>query len=757
LNLGPRVSVLLPTIAESRDLQERASLGELNGGTELDLDRLWLAVRKHALLLACIALTVGTMVGVRDLLETPLYTAHAKILIQTNAPQLFQNASSSNGVDESAEPAADLATEYELLKSRTLAVAVVKSEDLAHDAAFTSSAGVRAWLQRLTGSFESRSDKGRTNPAAASPQLINRYQSSLIVTPVENTRLVDVSFTSPNAELSAKVANAHVRQYILQGIQLNSAASDEAAQFLQGKLAVLKTQLEDSEAALNVYQRNKGIVPGLLSLDGKDDVVLNRLDRLNDQVEEAHLKAVGLETSVDLINQGHATELPAIANDPEIQELEQKLSDREVRHASLAGEFKPDYPEMARANAELETTRSELKQAIDGIIARTKVEYLQVSRDEQSLDQELAEQKAFALGLNDAAVKYNILAREAETNRELYQAVLKRMKDVEVTQDLHTSRVSIVDPAIPPLAPSSPRTFRDLTAGLLVGLLGGIGAVLFLEQMDQSLKNAEDVELYLQVPTLGVIPNFHRRASGGYTTLGSRQPELPELPSEYAHAIAVSHGTGSPTGEAYRILRTALLLSRAGAPPQTVLVTSALAGEGKTATASNLAIALARTRKKVLLIDADLRRPACHKMLAIANHLGLTEVLTGMRTLDGLIHDTAIEDLKLLSSGEIPPNPSELLGSVEMVEVLSKLKERFDCVVIDSPPIIPVTDAMLLAGKVDGVIVVAARQTERQQVKLAVSRLSRINAHVFGVVLNKTEWIDGPYHYQYYFGSPNSN
>jgi len=718
-------------------------------GAQLDFGQVWLAIRKHSLLLFCVPAFVVAMVGIRDLLATPLYTAHAKILIQASGPQVFQNTTDPSGLSETLEPTADLNTEYELLRSRTLAIAVTNAEDLADNPLFNSSSGLGSQLKRVVRALEGHDDQ---KPAAAevSTALINHYLASLTITAVEGTRLVDAAFTSPSAQLSARIVNAHIRQYINQGIHLQSAASDEAEQFLQNKLVVLKRQVEDSEAALNHYRRDKGIVPGLISLDGKEDILLNRLDHLNDQAEAAHLKAVDLEASVDLISRGHAASLPMVVNNPGVQVLQQKLNDLEARHASLAEVYKPDYPELARLNAELGSTRAELNQAVANILASTKVEYLQALSDEQNIEQELAKQKAYALELDDDAVKYNILAREAETNHQLYQAVLKRMKDVEVTQDLHTSRVSIVDLASPPLTASSPKTVRDLTAGLLVGLLGGIAAAVFLEQQDQSLKNGEDVEAYLQVPTLSVIPNFHGSANGGYRGLSLGQPELPALPTEYGYELTVSQSTGSATGEAYRILRTALLLSRAGAPPKTVLVTSALPEEGKTSTASNLAIALARTRRKVLLIDGDLRRPSCHKMLAIANHLGLTEVLTGMCSLDGLIHNTAIEDLYLLSSGKIPPNPSELLGSARMLELLAELQERFDCIVIDSPPIIPVTDAMLLATKVDGVIVIAAKQSHRQQVKLAVSRLNQVNAHVFGVVLNKAEWGDGLY-YQYYF------
>ncbi|HUN58386.1 MAG TPA: polysaccharide biosynthesis tyrosine autokinase [Candidatus Binataceae bacterium] len=719
-------------------------------GAQVDLGQICRAIRKHTLLLLSIAACVVALVGLHDLLATPLYTAHAKILIQTSALRVFQNSTDSSGLADSSEPPPDLNTEYELLRSRTLAVAVAKAEDLADNSLFNSNSGIRGDLLSAVRVFEGKDDRNSDSSAEVSPALVDHYLASLTISPVENTRLVDAAFTSPDAQLSARIVNAHIHQYINQGIQLESAASDQAQQFLQDKLAVLKRQVEDSEAALNRYQRDKGIVPGLISLDGKEDALLSRLDRLNDQAEAAHLKTVDLEADVDLINQGRASSLPTVLNNPSIQALQQKLNDLDAHHASLAEVYRPDYPELARLNAEIDSTRNDLKQAVENILASTKVEYVEAASDEQNLDRELATQKAYALELDDDAVKYNILAREAETNHQLYQAVLKRMKDVEVTQDLHASRVSIVDLATPPLAASSPKTFRDLTAALLVGLLGGIVAALFLEQQDQSLKNAEEVEAFLQVPTLSVIPIFHRNTDSGYRGLEKPRTELPALPTEYGYELAVSYNTSSATGEAYRILRTALLLSRAGAPPKTILVTSALPEEGKTSTATNLAVALAKTGRKVLLIDGDLRRPSCHKMLAVANHLGLTEVLTGICPLDGLINNTAIENLYLLSSGKIPPNPSELLGSSKMLELLAELQERFDFLVIDSPPIIPVTDAILLATKVDGVIVIAAKQSHRGQVKLAMSRLVQVNAHIFGVVLNKTEWASGPY-YRYYF------
>ena len=520
-----------------------------------------------------------------------------------------------------------------------------------------------------------------------------------------------------------------------QGIELNTQASDEASRFLEKKLAELKQQVEQSELALNDYRRDKGIIPGLISVNGNQDVVLDRLNKLSDQVQQAHLENINLETKIELINQGQAEALPAVIESKMVQSLKESLDGLLAQYAAMSSQYKPGYPPMAEVIAKIKRSRDAIKQEIDDVVAGVRSQYAASLRNEEALSEELKHQKDFALGLNDAAVKYMILQREADTNRELYNAVLKRMKDVEVAADLHASNVSIVDPATVPQGPSSPRKVRDLLAAAVLGLMAGLGLTFLLEHHDDSFKSAEEIENYLMVPPLGMIPDFRRSKSIGYGPKPRRPPELFE-PSGRRGGALLPYGFQSPAGEAYRMLRTALLLSRAGAPPKTTLITSAAPSEGKTTISVNLAVTLAGSGKRVLLIDADLRRPQCHELLGTENQFGLTEVLSGMGEFDDLIRPTGFPNLFLLSSGEIPPNPSELLGSDKMREVLSLLGERYDHLLVDSPPVTAVTDAVVLSTLVDGVVLVANKRTSRQQVKAALSRLRYARAKMFGVVLN---------------------
>ena len=265
-----------------------------------------------------------------------------------------------------------------------------------------------------------------------------------------------MSFTTPNAALSARMANAHVQEFMRQGIELNSQASDEAAQFLQKKLTQLKRQVEESELALNNYRRDKGLIPGLISVNGQE-VVLGRLDKLSEQVEHAHLANINFETQVALIDQGHTDALPAIVDSKIVQNLKENLDTLQTQYLSMSSQFKPDYLPMVELSKKIEGTRDALRHEVDSISGSIKAQYAASLKDEEALDAELKRQKDFALGLNDAAVKYAILQREADTNSQLYHAVLTRMKDVEVAADLHASNISVVDRATAPTAPSSPR------------------------------------------------------------------------------------------------------------------------------------------------------------------------------------------------------------------------------------------------------------------------------------------------------------
>jgi polysaccharide biosynthesis transport protein len=706
----------------------------------IDLRQYWRIIREHLWLVVAVPLALVSIVAVKDLMATPLYTAQATILIKNKAPQVFDyttlDSSSSGSTASTSAWDIDSKTEYRLLNARSLAAKVIATEVLSANPAFTGVNG--------KGKLRTVSDFDSSDQPVPNWQ-VDRYLADLKVIPLEETELVDVSFTSSNPDLSARIVNAHIREFIQQGIELNTQASDEAARFLEKKLAELKRQVEQSELALNRYRRDKGIIPGLISVKGNQDVVLERLNKLSDQVEQAHLENINLETKIELINQGHAEALPAVIESKMVQSLKENLDGLLAQYAAMSSQYKPNYPPVAEALAKIKRNREAIKEEIDDVIASVRSQYAASMRNEEALSDELKHQKDFALGLNDAAVKYIILQREADTNGELYDAVLKRMKDVEVAADLHASNVSIVDSATVPMVPSSPRKVRDLFATALLGLIAGLGLTFLLEHHDDSFKSAEEIESYLMVPQLGMIPDIRRSNSIGYGSKTPRLTELVEPTSGRQGGALLPYGFPSPEGEAYRMLRTALLFSKAGAPPKTTLITSAIPSEGKTTISVNLAIAMAGSGKRVLLIDADLRRPQCHELLGTENHFGLMEVLSSLGELDDLIRPTRFPSLFILSSGEIPPNPSELLGSDKMREVLSLLGERYDHVLVDSSPVNVVTDAVVLSTLVDGVVLAVSKRTPRPQVKAALSRLRYAQAKVFGFVLNRV----GPSFFSY--------
>ncbi len=749
---------LTPTV-EVDEPNFQALIDSGSSGPAIDLHQIWKTIRKHVGVLVAIPIVVTVVVGIREVMLPDLYTASSTILIRSSTPKLLGTDSegpvqaSLTGSDVTGDVDLFLNTKYELLQTSNLALKVIRAEDLGQDPAFTGIKRKPGLLSQLKHRLLGTAAKagGRWTPPAEA--LVGGYLGALQVQPISGTQLVRITFTTRDPQLSARLANAHVRQFIQQGIDLNAQASEEAERFLQSKLSELKRKVEDSEAALNNYRRDKGIIPGLMSVNGKEDIILERLNKLSEELQEAHLKTITLGARMALIKQGRADALPAVVDDGIVQKLKDRLANLQDQYAGMAKDFKPNYPPMVALKAQISDTEAAIRTEEATVVSSIDAQYQEASKDEQNLEEELKKQKDFALGLNDAAVRYQILARDADSNRELYNSVLKRMKDVEVTGDLHASDISVVDQAQPPGGPSSPNRGRDVLMAAAVGLAGAVMVVFLLERLDNTLKDVEEVERYLGIPSLGVIPDFLSARDNNVYSLraGGASAHRGERQLDYSKEIVLSYGSYSAAGEAYRMLRTAFVLSRAGAPPKTALVTSAVKGDGKTITAVNLAVMLAMTHKKVILVDADLRLPRCHDLFAFDNFFGLTEVLTGARELKEAVRATEIEGLDLLSSGEIPPNPSELLGSERMRAVLAQLEDLYDYVIIDSTPITQTSESTLLSTLVDGVIVVARSDSPKQQARAALSRLQQARAKVLGLVLNKTGGSSRDrYNYQYY-------
>jgi capsular exopolysaccharide synthesis family protein len=563
--------------------------------------------------------------------------------------------------------------------------------------------------------------------------------------------MVDIIFTTTNPQLSARLANAHAHAYIREGIQLHTQANAEAERFLREKLVELREKLEKSELALNNYRRDKGIVPGLMSMDGKETVVIDRLSDLSKQLTNAQVARIGLEAEVEQIQQHHIGPVPqppqdsgSTASGSVNSQLAGALSD----YAAMSKQFKPDYPPLAQLKARIDSLQQIDNGAVEKYARGVEASYGAARIKEAGLQAELNRVRGEALGLNDASVEYAILQREVDTNRELYNSVLQRMKDVGLAAESQTSNTVVVDDAVAPGGPSSPHPVTAIMQAMAFGLALAIGLAFLIEYQDKTLKTPDEIEAYLRLPSLAAVPSFARAESKQFGNARINGNGTTNLPAKNLE-IAGSLSRYSVIGEAYRGLRTALMLSRAGSPPKSILITSSSNSEGKTVSAINTGVVFAHTGAKVLIIDADLRRPRCHKVLGIENRLGLTEVLAGTSKVDQLIRDTGIDGLWLLTAGSIPPNPSELVGSERMRETLASMVVEFDLVIVDSPPLMPVTDAMLLSTMVDGVVlVVNSKKTAKQLARAALARLEFARAKLFGVLLNEVD-VNSP-HYKYY-------
>jgi capsular exopolysaccharide synthesis family protein len=740
-----------PIEAEVMDSSFRGKIHD-EDERSIDLLNYWITVKKHRWMILSIVLAVLTIVAIRVSMMTPLYTADATILLKPGNPQLLAGHSSQpeNAQINDWDSVEDfLKTQCEILKSRTLAANVITAEGLASDPVFLGKKRKpdKGWFSGFT-SAKPRATKAA--PANAIDDSISSYLGSLEIKPLVNTNLVKIIFTTPNARLSARLANAHAHAYIREGVELRTQANAEAERFLRDKLVELKEKLEKSELALNNYRRDKGIVPGLMSVDGKETVVIARLSDLSKELTSAQVARIGLEAQVDQIRKNQLPQLPSAngngsAGGP-TPGVKAQLDTAMSEYVAMAKQFKPDYPPMVRAKARIDDLQrsydAEIRAYSQGVVASFNA----AKTKEAELQEEMARQRSQALSVNDASVGYAILQREVDTNRELYNSVLGRMKDLGLAAESQSSNTVVVDDAQVPPVPSGPHRAMAILQAIAFGLALGIGLAFLIEYQDKTLKTPEQVEQYLRLPNLAAVPAFSRHEARSIAR-NNGSDHTPALTG--SRELAGSMSQYSVVGEAYRSLRTALMLSRAGSPPKTILFTSASNSEGKTVSALNTAVVFAHTGVRVLLVDVDLRRPRCHKVLALENQAGLTEVLAGACNVTDLIRTTDIDSLSFLSAGSIPPNPSELVGSDKMRDTLAQLTNEFDVVVIDSPPILPVTDAMLLSTMVDGVVlVVNSSKTSKQHVKAAYARLEFARAKVFGVLLNQVDV--NSQHYQYY-------
>jgi capsular exopolysaccharide synthesis family protein len=596
--------------------------------------------------------------------------------------------------------------------------------------------------------------------------LVDTYLSSLSVAPVRLARLVVVSFESKDPKLATRIVNAHAKHYIEQNFQFKIEATHEAERFLQDEVNKLKGKVEAAEDKLQAYSREKQI---FITEQGQNTAT-DQLTRLQEEYNKKQEVLVQKKSYFDLIEEGRGDTLPQLANNQLIAELSSKLADQEKEDSRLRITYGPEWGARKQIISQIETLKKRIREEKDKIIDTAKAEYTAADRQERTYHAALEGQRKLVETLNQDFIHYNILKRDADSVKQLYDSLLQRQKEASVSASLRATNIRIVDPAEVPERPVKPRKALNLALGALMGMVFGVGLAFFQEYLDNSLKSPDDVTRFLNLPTLGTIPNLqslsekHSYGSGyGY---GTKNPakEVSKT-AEKVSLELISHGSPSSLmAEAYRSARTSMLLSSADHPPQVVLITSAVPSEGKTVTAINTAISLTQTGKRVVLIDADMRKPRVHSVFALGNAMGLSSFLTGSAVLKDVLHESSVPNLFVLPCGIIPPNPGELILSTRFTQLMQVLRQYFDYVVIDSPPVANVSDARVLASSADAaILVVKAFSTSQHLAQRAADLLRQSRIRNIGVILNDLDVhartgyyssYSGRYYYPSNYGTP---
>jgi polysaccharide biosynthesis transport protein len=716
----------------------------------IGLSDCWLVLRRHSYLifglLAAALLTTGLVV----FSMTPNFTASSTLLIEPDAPRVLD-------IKELVDEQAGVSdydyykTQFALLKSRDLAAIVIGDLDLMHTPPFApeTQPGYLSLFSSLLTTLKrllpgSSATEQKHDPSAVDAKVIDDYVHRLTVKPEISTRLVVVSFSAPDSTLAQRIVQAHVSHYINRDLDLRNESRRSAVRFLQKELIEIKEKVENSEAALEAYRRKNGIVS--FDVQDRNTVAQRRMESLTRALTAVETARIAAEAQVQLVRSGNYESLPQVIANPVITALEPRVQDLQAQYADMSAAFSPKYPKLAELEAKLSTARAGLRREIQQVADAVERQYKAATDEENKLRAEIESEKERDFALNDASLQDTILAREVQSNRQLYKTVLLRMQQIEVSQQAPVSNISIVEHAVAPTLPSTPKKRLDLAISGLIALVCGIAFAFVLDQLDDRLKTSEEAEEYLRLPALAVAPDFTKlSAPNGRPRLFSNTRWLPHANARTSNQVTQAIHHAAAHGDVYRSIRNALLFSRGDPPPKSVLVTSGIEGEGKTWTAVQTALAFARTEASTLLIDADLRRSRCHEVLALDNAVGLTEVLLGRCEAAEAIRFLEDQNLFLLSAGSRVANPSELLTSSRMSWLLVAMSQAYDFILIDSAPLMLASDTAGLATMTDGVVVVAGAHTSKQDVRRAADLLSLVGANVLGIVLNRVDFRSADY------------
>src|SRR6266852_3661815 len=688
-----------------------------------------LILRKHLWLILCFFLTIVTLVTIAVFKMQPMYEATSRLVIERENTN-FHPFQDQTAYDAYVDMENYIETQSKILQSETLALQTIKSTNLANHPEFRGvSTGVAGNVSR-----------GR-------PPILGAFLGRFSVKRVPNSGLLDVKFESTDPQLAARVVNAHIENYIEQNFRSRYEAATVASTWMTGQLTELKIKVEKAEEARLGYERQNQI----WTIDEKQNITTQKLSDLNKEVTQAQAERVQKEANYELARSGNIDAVPAVRDSGMIQDMIRKQSDLSAQYSEALSQYGPNYPKVQRLKAQLKELEQSVAREKSNVVNRIESEYRASRQREMRLSQALDKQKADANQMAERLVQFNILKREAETNKQLYDGLLQKLKEAGIAAGLRSSNIRVVDPALEPSAPSRPQKTRTIFLAALMGLVGGLGLAFLREYLDNTVKTPEEVEILTRLPSLAVVPAFS--ALNGRSRMGKLLKSSSPSGSETRVELVSHTMPQSQISEAVRALRTSLLLSQAEHPPQVILVTSALPREGKTTAAVNLAVTLAQLGYRTLLMDADLRKPGISRALNMSDgkYAGLSSYLAGVSSLELVtVPHPVITNLAAIPTGPVPPNPADLLSSRRLSEAISSLRKEYRFIVIDSPPIIAATDAVILSVLADGVLlVVRSGETPKAAFTHARELLASVKSRVLGVVLNAVDSNSTDYYYSY--------
>ncbi|MFZ1917436.1 MAG: polysaccharide biosynthesis tyrosine autokinase [Terriglobales bacterium] len=693
-------------------------------------------IKRKWLVISCIV-GIFAAVAIASLRETPVYEAAGQIAVNKADSNLISFKDSMPVVEYYDQ--GDLDTEVRIIQSDLLALQVIRQLNLDKRPEFGGHPDQKQ-ANLVADSLQTDSNRATA--------VLGAFLGGLHVSLIPNTRIIEIHYNSTDPQLAASIVNTLAATYVEQNFKTKFESTMQASDWLSKQLVDLQMKVETSQEKLVRYQKEHEI----LGNDEKQNITTEKLDEINKELTSAESDRMQKEA---IYRQTQSTDPDAIAaaivtGNPGgsglLDSLRAQQAALRIQAADLSTQFGPSYPKVAQLNNQLKEIDHQLQSETNKAVDHLRGQYLAALQRENLLHDSFEKQKQEANKLNESAIEYSLLKRDVESNRTLYEGLLEKLKEAGVTAGLRSTNFRILKPARAPSLPVEPNIPRNLSFALVLGVISGLGLAFLLENMDNTVRTPEQAQALSGLPSLGMIPMGSKT-----TTHGTAANRLALTSSKEAVETVTQVRPQSQMAESYRALRTSLLLSNLGAPPKVIMVTSARPQEGKTTTSINTAIVLAQKGVRVLLVDADLRRPSVHKTLGMGPRSGLSNVLTGSATLQQTITiSPLVPNLFILPAGTPPPNPAELLASANMRDLITELREQFDHIVLDTPPTLSVTDAVVLSPRADAtILVIRSGQTTKQALRRSRDILMQVNAHVAGVLLNAVDLTSPDYYYYY--------